>query len=296
MSTVSRPPRVPEQLRGRVFLGSRAVRAGLLTPRALRSSAWRRLFQGVYIDATVPLTHRLVCLAAHEFVLPAGSVLAGGSAAHLHGVPAGPEDPVEAYVPADRRPRRTPGLRPRLGVVPATEVVAAGRLRVTSPVRTCWDLVRWRGLVDGVVITDRLLATGVLFVGELEKYAAERGADRFARAVGLVDGRAESPPESELRVRLVLAGLPRPEPQHRVFVAGRFLARVDLAWPAQRVAVEYDGAWHGAPGRLHPDRRRLNRLIASGWLVIHVTSVRLRTDLDGVVAEIRSTLALRNRR
>jgi hypothetical protein len=155
---------VPDALRGHVFRGGWAVRAGLLTPRALRSSAWHRLFQGVYVDANVPLTHRLVCLAAHEFVLPAGSVLAGGSAAHLHGVPAGPDDPVEAYVPAGRRPRRTPGVRPRPGVVPATEIVASGRLRVTSPVRTCWDLVRWRGLVDGVVMTDRLLAAGRLFV------------------------------------------------------------------------------------------------------------------------------------
>jgi hypothetical protein len=290
---------VPPALRDRVFAGNWAIHCGLLTPANLRSAAWRRLFHGVYADASLTVTHRLLCRAACEFVLPPGSVLAGGSAAHLLGVPAGPEAPVEAYVPAGRRPRRTLGLRPRLGALPADEVMVVDRLRVTTPVRTCWDLVRWTGLVDGIVATDRLLATGRLFRGDLEKYrdarATERCGRRFATAVALVDGAAESPPESELRVRLVLAGLPRPEVQYRVFADHRFVARVDLAWPDAKVAVEYDGAWHGGPGQLHADRRRLNRLVGAGWVVLHVTSVRMRADLDGVVAEISAALARRNR-
>jgi hypothetical protein len=243
------------------------------------------------------VTHRLLCRAAHAYVLPAGSVIAGRSAAHLHGVPAGPDEPVEAIVP--RRPRATVRLRPRTGAVPDTEIWTVDGLPVTSPARTCFDLVRWRGLVDGVVMADRLLGAGALFEGELVRLAVthrgERGGARFARAVGLVDGRAESPPESELRVRLVLAGLPAPDVQHVVRERGRFVARVDLAWPAQRVAVEYDGAWHGAPGQLHSDRRRLNRLVSAGWIVLHVTSVRLRTDLDGVADEVRSALMRRVR-
>jgi very-short-patch-repair endonuclease len=57
------------------------------------------------------------------------------------------------------------------------------------------------------------------------------------------------------------------------------------------VAMEYDGAWHGRPGQLHADRKRLNRLVAAEWQVLHVTSVRLRNDFRGVVEETREALA-----
>ena len=58
---------------------------------------------------------------------------------------------------------------------------------------------------------------------------------------------------------------------------GRFIARVDLAFPEAKVAVEYDGAWHGEPGQFRRDRERLNRLTAAGWRVIFVTAADLRS-------------------
>jgi very-short-patch-repair endonuclease len=79
--------------------------------------------------------------------------------------------------------------------------------------------------------------------------------------------------------------------QHRVVVDGRFIARTDLAWPSRKVAIECDGIWHADAAQLHRDRRRLNRLVAAGWTVLHITSVRMHEDFDGVVAEIRRTLA-----
>ncbi len=51
---------------------------------------------------------------------------------------------------------------------------------------------------------------------------------------------AESPPESRVRVLLLQAGL-RPVPQCDVYAGGVWLARVDLAFPHAKVAVEYDG-------------------------------------------------------
>ena len=69
-----------------------------------------------------------------------------------------------------------------------------------------------------------------------------RGAVRMRQAVALSDGRAESPPESRLRVLLALAGIPA-VPQHTVRDgSGQFVARVDLAYPDRRIAIEYDGA------------------------------------------------------
>ena len=112
---------------------------------------------------------------------------------------------------------------------------------------------------------------------------------RARRAVGLADERAESPPESVLRVVLRCAGL-APVPQYVVRDAeGRFVARVDLAFPDVRIAVEYDGAWHGRPGELARDRRRHNALVAAGWTVVHITAADMHAP-DRVVASVTALL------
>ena len=59
------------------------------------------------------------------------------------------------------------------------------------------------------------------------------------------------------------------------------------------MAVEYDGQWHADAEQLHRDRRRLNQLVAAGWLVLHVTSQRLRHDFAGIVRETRAALLSR---
>ena len=96
-----------------------------------------------------------------------------------------------------------------------------------------------------------------------------------ARTLALADDRAESPQETRARVRIRQAGFPPPVPQYRVTAHGRFVARVDLAWPDARVAVEYDGEWHAGADQLRLDRARLNKLVDAGWLVLHLTSVDL---------------------
>ncbi|KQS73475.1 hypothetical protein [Modestobacter sp. Leaf380] len=96
---------------------------------------------------------------------------------------------------------------------------------------------------------------------ELRARVAAAGAGpgwrRAERAVGLADARAaslpESLPESRTRVHLALAGLVA-VPQFEVRDdEGRWPARVDLAFPELRVALERDGAWHGVPGQLAED-------------------------------------------
>jgi very-short-patch-repair endonuclease len=67
------------------------------------------------------------------------------------------------------------------------------------------------------------------------------------------------------------------------------VARVDLAFPEQRVAIEYDGAWHGRQGRLARDRRRLDALVAADWTVLHVTGGDLH-DPSAPVNAVRRLL------
>ena len=94
-----------------------------------------------------------------------------------------------------------------------------------------------------------------------------------------------------MRLLLGRSPLPAPIAQFRVRDGPRFVARVDFGWPAQRVALEYDGLWHAEPGRFARDRQRLNRLQAAGWRVVFATAA----DLHGpgpLLARIAAALAV----
>ena len=87
------------------------------------------------------------------------------------------------------------------------------------------------------------------------------------------DGLAESMLETAGRLALADAKLPPPVAQFEVHAPnGRLLARLDHAYPFQRVALEYDGrSVHEAPTALYRDRDRQNALAALGWTVLRFT-------------------------
>lgn len=291
------PAHRPAPLVGRVFLGRTACERGWVTPEQLRSGAWRRVMRGVYADAALPDTHGLR-LAAARLVLPPTAVVAGRSAAWLLGArdAADASTPVEVLVPREHRFGPVTGLRIRQGLVDPLDVTELRGLRHTTGLRTASDVARWEPTLEGVVLVDLLLARGVVEHAALRTrvagFAAGPGTRRAVRAVELADRRAESPQESRARVLLVQAGFPV-VPQFEVRDDdGRWVARVDLALPELRIAVEYDGAWHGAGGQLAKDRRRLNRLTEAGWLVLHLTAADLRRP-DEVAARLRALVALR---
>lgn len=154
--------------------------------------------------------------------------------------------------------------------LPETDIVA-GTPRITTAERTAWDIARFVDVVDAVAYLDALVAGRVIRVSDLvlrlENSKVAWGRKRVARAIDLIHPRAESPQESRLRVKFIVDGLPRPVAQYVVRAAGEFVARLDLAWPEARVAVEYDGIWHSAAERFHPDRQRMSRLAGLGWTV-----------------------------
>jgi very-short-patch-repair endonuclease len=109
--------------------------------------------------------------------------------------------------------------------------------------------------------------------------------------VALADGLAASPQETRLRLLVGSSSLPQPVAQFVVRLDGRFVARVDLAWPDRRVALEYDGLWHAEPGQFAKDRQRLNLLQAAGWRVVFVTAADLRNPAR-LIARIADALGL----
>ncbi|SFF74885.1 hypothetical protein SAMN05216574_12560 [Blastococcus tunisiensis] len=109
--------------------------------------------------------------------------------------------------------------------------------------------------------------------------------------MALADGLAGSPQETRLRLLLHRSELPRPVAQFVVRTGDGFVARVDFGWPDRKVAVEYEGVWHGRrPQQVAADRRRLNRLREAGWIVVFVTAEDLHQP-GLLVARVASALA-----
>lgn len=74
-------------------------------------------------------------------------------------------------------------------------------------------------------------------------------------------------------------------------LGGRLVARLDLAFPAARVAVEIDGlAYHSDAKRFQYDRTRQNLLVSLGWTVLRFTWRDLQDRPDYVVATIQQVV------
>jgi hypothetical protein len=276
-----------------VFVGSHAVAEGLLTAKQLRVRSYRRLVQGVYADPGLEFDHRLRCTGV-ALLLPAGAAIGGHSAAAWHGAPfAGPQDPVTVVRPPSVLWKGPRGVRVHRAELADGDVEQQDGVPVTSALRTAWDVAGLEPLGTAVAALDAMVRSGAVTLADLaarvEDRAGRWGVVRVRRAVGLIDPRAESAPESRVRVALVVAGL-TPVPQYEVWAAGVLLGRADLAFPEERVLVEYEGAYHFEGAQIVRDDARLARLEAAGWRVIRLGAHDLR-DLDGVVVRVRAALA-----
>jgi hypothetical protein len=295
---VPRSPARPSPLVGKVFRGTAAVQKGLLTRKQLRSSAWLRLRQDVYADADLVLTHRVRTVGV-ALVLPPGAGIGGRSAAGLWGVEdlAEVADPVEVVLPAGLRWNAGGGVRCRR-LLEGRQLERHGPWRCTSRVDTAVDVVRFSAAEEGAAALDHLVREGMIDLEDVRAAAARLpacfGATRARSAVALADGVAESWQESRLRLLMHSAGLPPPVPQYSVRDAYGFVARVDFAYPDLRLAIEYDGLWHGGREAFLSDRRRLDRLTAAGWTVVHVTLDDLHHPAR-LTARIRAARARRLR-
>lgn len=213
--------------------------------------------------------------------LTTDGVISHRSAAELWGLiqPAG-------YVDVSVQPPRAPRAEPPVIVHRVKDLhpeLAVDRegLRVTDPVRTVIDL----GLVlpawavrDALSrgITTRLFA--VTEVDRLREALGRKGRNGTGIVRELLEERrlTGGTEESTLELRLLrLArkhGLPQMTVQHEVWHAGRFVARVDAAFPDRKLAIEVDGfEHHSSPDAFQRDRTRQNRLVALGWTVLRFT-------------------------
>ena len=285
-------PREFDDVMRDVFRGSAAVSAGVLTRTRLRGPEFKRLFRDVYVRESAVVTHELRCRAA-SLALPAGAVVTGRSAASVHGVRvAWPEDPVQIVAPEEMRLGRRSGLDVRRTVVEPGDAEPWAYGLLATPMRLTLDLLLGRPVPEAVAGLDAVLRAGLVDRDQVALLVAGRSDNGIVdarRAVELADPRAESLPESVMRVHLVLAGLD-PVPQYPLDIGAGRRVRFDLAIPCKKVAVEYDGDWRdGELWALNRDRERLNAVQALGWDVVFVTAPLLR-DPRRMVRTVRQAL------
>jgi hypothetical protein len=83
-------------------------------------------------------------------------------------------------------------------------------------------------------------------------------------------------PETRLLQILRAAGLPEPVPQFRVALSPTRNARLDFAWPEEKLYCEFDPyKWHGGRDRYMHDATRRLQLEMLGWRGVAVTDDEL---------------------
>jgi 8-oxo-dGTP pyrophosphatase MutT (NUDIX family) len=243
----------------------------------------------VYVDAAADDDTLQRCQAL-ALVVPATAVVTDETAAWLHGVDA--RAPGTHVIPPPLRVFQQPG-RSRIRktgclggerTLLSDDIEVVRGIRTTTALRTALDLGRLTprdraiGALDGLLRLGRF--TSDELVRDVDRFRRFRGVVQLRELAPLADGRAESPPESVLRLRwLDAADLPTPSVQTSVPNAWGFEKYwLDLAVPELRFGCEYDGQdWHSSPQARAHDRQRREWLRDAGWTVVVLT----KTDLFG---------------
>jgi hypothetical protein len=198
-------------------------------------------------------------LAAAQRLVPCDVPLGGWAALAWMGVTAldgrtGPGGltllPVPVCIGPTGRLRPRPGLAIDRSTLLAVDIIEHNGALVTTAERSCLDVMRLCGAEEGLVVADAAIRAGLTTRQQLsealDRMIGLKGVPQARIAVPLVDGRAESAPESRLRyVWVVEAGLPVPLVNPVIEdLDGHFVARVDLLDPEAATVGEYDGAHH----------------------------------------------------
>lgn len=234
----------------------------------------------------------------------------GITAARLWGLPIpwtwSPTEPLVVVSPTGRPAVRARGVHGRRLAANRLHVWHVGRAPVLDPVGTLFMCAERLTLEHTLVMADAVLSTSANYPGRLPgtppttaddlrrrliTWGRFRGCVNVREALELARPGVESPKETVTRLLLHDARLPEPTIQHEVFDGERFVARVDLAYPEKKVAIEYEGDGHRT-GReqWRRDIQRQRALEDLGWTVIRLTQADLMAPA-AFLARVRRALA-----
>ena len=245
----------------------------------VNTGRWERVTPGLYRIAGVPVTWKQRAMAAC-LISGAGAVVSHRSAAVLWGVSGFRPGPLEITVPAGRSARNALAKVHRS----TTDGVRIDRVPVTRPSRMLADLA---GVVSGDVLEEAVDDVLCRRLCRLKEVPC-RGALREVLAAWNGDGVADGVAEMRVVRALVVVGLEPPVRQYEIWHEGVFVARVDLAYPPFRLAMELDGfRWHAGRRPFRSDRLRRNRIEAAGWRLLEAAPEDIGQLVAGAAAIVR---------
>ena len=278
-----------------VFLGSEALARKEVTWGQLRWK-YRALYPNVY-------TPRIATPSLYANTVGAWlwsgrrAPITGRAASALHGAKWVDEKaPVEMIWRNDRPPA---GIITRNDHFLYEDVMEIDDMAVATPQRTAYDLGRYLKRDAAVVHLDALArATGLAaehVAPLIDRSKGVRGIRGLRSAVDLMDGGAQSPKETELRLLLIDAGYPRPQTQIPVADAdGYEFAYLDMGWEDVMIAVEYDGEQHRTDQvQYRWDVKRLRKVHERGWYHVKVIAGDRPAD---ILQRVARAWALRRNR
>ncbi len=223
----------------------------------------------------------------HAATLAGDGVASHRSAARLFRLPV-PAERVEITVRLGRQVRLYGVVAHRSNLLVPSLVTTAEGIPCTTPERTLVDLTAV--LMDETCerAVDEAVRQRLCTYSSLDacyRVMRRRGRRRVTVIEDLLSRRLDGvePGDSDWEMRiarwLLEAGFGRPE-QSVWVVAGGERFCLDLAYPAARVGIEFDG-WdsHRLRGRYDADRRKWRRLELDGWTVLPFTSICTRREV-----------------
>lgn len=265
--------------------------------RRVRNGRWTRVVPGVFSLAGTADNWRQRTLAA---VLSAGqgAVASHTTAAALFGLSCCKFQGVEITVPLGRSHRSHLATVHETAFLNRGDMTTIDRIPVTRPARTLVDLAGSASkavleeavddaLIRRLVTLDRLKARATALGGSGRKGTLLLQEVLQCWTTGEM---AEQVAEMRMVRRLLAGELPKPVLQYMVHdVKDRFVARLDAAYPEEKVGLEMNGfRWHGSPRRFALDPQRTRRLAALGWLILPCTPVDLAGDGRELAEQVRA--------
>ena len=200
-------------------------------------------------------------------------------------------------------PRRA-GVRGHRGQFFDDEIVNLDGLLITSRTRTWLDCARRMSIEELTVVADHLLriprpdfearsepfATRDDLAEMLDRHKGTPGIRKARLALEQARVGADSAPETRLRLALEYAGLPEPQLNVPTELGAGVVRQPDLAYPEQKVAVEYDGEGHSESAQIIRDIAREEDFGRAGWVVVRISKRHMQKGAGAAVSKVRSAL------
>lgn len=296
-----RPAALPPGLPRPAFAVRDALALGI-DPGRVRRADLARPFRGV--RELHPADSFLERCRSYATIMRPDAYFCGPTAACLWGLPLPGwlenDDRLHVGLPHGGRATRLTGTIGHHFIITPAELTTLDGLAATTPARTWCDLAVLLPLEDLVAAGDRVLwrhdplATPAELAELARRHPGRRGAATRAAALPLLSDRADSRPESQLRLRFAAAGLPPVSPNHEVFSStGALLAVIDLAFAKYRVGLDHEGDHHRTEQRQwRRDLRRFATLEDESWSMVRSTADDL-VDSRPLIESIKTRLLRR---